>query len=174
MLVTEMLKLAPSAEQREALLATMRACNAAANRAAEVAFEHRTASKIALQKLVYADLRAGFGLSAQMAIRSIAKACEAYKRDKKIKPVFRELGAVAYDQRILTWKGRDAVSVLTLTGRVVVPVVYRGRWSTTAPYGDRPISSAATACSSSPSSSTCPKHGGVTSRTSGWGWISAS
>ncbi|MEV4383203.1 transposase [Streptosporangium sp. NPDC049644] len=131
MLVTEMLKLAPSAEQREALLATMRACNAAANRAAEVAFEHRTASKIALQKLVYADLRAGFGLSAQMAIRSIAKACEAYKRDKNIKPVFRELGAVAYDQRILTWKGREAVSVLTLTGRIVVPVVYRGRWSTT-------------------------------------------
>ncbi|WP_030907193.1 RNA-guided endonuclease InsQ/TnpB family protein [Streptosporangium amethystogenes] len=128
MLVTEMLKLAPSAEQREALLATMRACNAAANRAAEVAFEHHTANKIALQKLVYADLRARFGLSAQMAIRSIAKACEAYKRDKKIKPVFRELGAVAYDQRILTWKGRDAVSILTLTGRIVIPVAYQGRW----------------------------------------------
>ncbi|RSS98801.1 transposase, partial [Streptomyces sp. WAC05374] len=131
MLVTEMLKLAPSAEQRETLLATMRACNAAANHAAEVAFEHRTANKIALQKLVYADLRHEFGLSAQMAIRSIAKACEAYKRDKKIKPTFRELGAVAYDQRILSWKGRDAVSILTLTGRVVVPVVYQGRWSAT-------------------------------------------
>ncbi|RCG23984.1 transposase [Sphaerisporangium album] len=128
MLVTEMLKLAPSAEQREALLATMRACNAAANRAAEVAFAHRTANKMALQKLVYADLRAGFGLSAQMAIRSIAKACEAYKRDKDIKPVFRELGAVAYDPRILTWKGRDAVSVLTLTGRTLIPVAYQGRW----------------------------------------------
>ncbi|MFC4894816.1 hypothetical protein ACFQVD_10675 [Streptosporangium amethystogenes subsp. fukuiense] len=131
MLVTEMLKLAPSAEQREALAATMRACNAAANRAAEVAFEHHTAGKIAVQKLVYADLRAGFALSAQMAIRSIAKACEAYRRDKNIKPVFRELGAVAYDQRILSWKGREAVSVLTLTGRIIVPVVYRGRWSTT-------------------------------------------
>ncbi|MEV4244708.1 transposase [Streptosporangium canum] len=129
MLVTEMLKLAPSAEQREALLATMRACNTAANRVAEVAFEQRTANKIALQKLVYADLRHEFGLSAQMAIRSIAKACEAYKRDKKIKPVFRELGAVAYDPRILTWKGRDAVSILTLTGRTLIPVVYQGRWT---------------------------------------------
>ncbi|GAA5770526.1 hypothetical protein Aros01_07053 [Streptosporangium roseum] len=109
--VTEMLKLAPSAEQGEALPATMRACDVAANHTAEVAFEHRTANKIALQKLVYADLRAEFGLSAQMAIRSIAKACEAYKRDKKIKPVFRESGAVAYDQRILSWKGRDRVGI---------------------------------------------------------------
>ncbi|AWS44901.1 RNA-guided endonuclease TnpB family protein [Streptosporangium sp. 'caverna'] len=128
MLVTEMVKLAPSAEQGEALLATMRACNAAANRVAEVAFKQRTANKIAIQKLLYADLRADFNLSAQMAIRSIAKACEAYKRDKKIKPVFRELGAVAYDPRILTWKGRDTVSILTLTGRIIVSVVYQGRW----------------------------------------------
>ncbi|MEU9835059.1 transposase [Streptosporangium sp. NPDC048047] len=131
MLVTEMLKLAPSAEQAASLLATMRACNAAADRAAEVAFAHRSANKMAVQKLVYADLRASFGLSAQMAIRSIAKACEAYKRDKKIKPTFRELGAIAYDQRILTWKGRDAVSILTLSGRTIVPVVYQGRWLAT-------------------------------------------
>ncbi|RCG32781.1 transposase [Sphaerisporangium album] len=131
MLVTEMLKLAPSAEQGEALLATMRACNAAGNRVAEVAFAHRTANKMALQKLVYAELRAEFALSAQMAIRSIAKACEAYKRDKTIKPVFRDLGAVAFDQRILSWKGRDRVSMLTLSGRIVVPVVYQGRWLST-------------------------------------------
>ncbi|MEV4381992.1 hypothetical protein [Streptosporangium sp. NPDC049644] len=62
MLVTEMLKLAPSAEQREALRATMRACNAAANRAAEVAFEHHIANKIALQKLVYADHNAAINI----------------------------------------------------------------------------------------------------------------
>ncbi|MFF4411931.1 RNA-guided endonuclease InsQ/TnpB family protein [Streptosporangium sp. NPDC001559] len=131
LLVTEMLKLAPSAGQAEALLATMRACNAAAGRAAEVAFARRTANKMAVQKLVYAGLRHEFGLSAQMAIRSIAKACEAYKRDKAVKPVFRELGAVAYDQRILSWKGRDRVSILTLTGRIIVPVIYQGRWPAT-------------------------------------------
>jgi putative transposase len=45
-LVTEKLKLAASAEQAEALLAAMRACNAAATRAAEVAFQHRTANRI--------------------------------------------------------------------------------------------------------------------------------
>jgi putative transposase len=127
-LVTEMLKLSPSADQGEALLATMRACNGAATRAAEVAFEHRTANKIRLQTFCYAELREQYGLSAQMAIRAISKACEAYKRDKTIQPKFRPLGAIAYDQRILSWKGRDRVSILTLSGRMIVPVVYQGRW----------------------------------------------
>lgn len=128
-MVTELLKLAPTSEQVELLSAAMTACNQAANRVAEVAFEHRTANKIALQKVVYAELKAEFGLGAQMAIRAIAKACEAYKRDKSIKPVFRLDGAVQYDQRMLTWKGRDAVSILTLAGRIIVPVVYQGRWT---------------------------------------------
>lgn len=127
-LVTEMLKLAPSPEQADALLATMRACNAAASRAAEVAFERKTANKIRLQPLVYRELRETFGLSSQMAVRAISKGCEAYKRDKKIRPVFRELGAIAYDQRILSWKGRDRVSILTLGGRIIIPMVYQGRW----------------------------------------------
>lgn len=131
-LVTEMLKLAPSPEHADRLLATMRACNAAASRAAEVAFEHQTANKIRLQPLIYADLRAEFGLSSQMAVRAISKACEAYKRDKKIRPEFRPFGAIAYDQRILSWKGRDRVSILTLEGRIIVPVVYQGRWLDTA------------------------------------------
>ena len=130
-LVTELLKLAPSPSEADALLATMRACNAAADRAAEVAFAHKTANKIRLQPLVYAELRERFGLSSQMAVRAISKACEAYKRDKKIRPEFRPLGAVAYDQRILSWKGRDRVSILTLGGRIIVPVVYQGRWLAT-------------------------------------------
>lgn len=123
-----MLKLAPTAGQSDALLATMRACNAAANKAAEVAFKYRTANKIRLQPIVYGELRDQFGLSSQMAVRAIAKACEAYKRDKNVQPSFRPLGAIAYDQRILSWKGRDRVSILTLTGRIIVPVIYHGRW----------------------------------------------
>ena len=132
-LLTEMLKLAPSPEQADALLATIRACNAAASRAAEVAFAHQTANKMRLQPLVYGELRERFGLSAQMAVRAISKACEALKRDKRIKPEFRPLGAVAYDQRILSWKGRDRVSILTLGGRIMVPVMYQGRWATAHP-----------------------------------------
>lgn len=131
-LVTELLKLATSPEQADALLATMRACNAAADRAAEVAFAHKTANKFRVEKICYYELRETFGISAQMATRSVSKACEAYKRDKTIKPTFRPLGAIAYDRRILSWKGRDRASILTLTGRIIVPVVYQGRWLDTA------------------------------------------
>lgn len=110
----------------------MRAFNAACDFIAGHAFAERTANKVRLQKLVYAETREQFGLSAQMAIRAIAKVCEAYKRDRKIKPTFRPLGAIAYDQRILSWKGIDRVSLLTLDGREVMPFVMGGyqreRW----------------------------------------------
>lgn len=132
-LVTEMLKLAPSPEQATALLETMTACNAAANHAVGVAFEHRTANKIRVQKLVYHDLKQQFGLGAQMAILAVHKACGALKRDKKKLPTFRNHGAIVYDPRIMSWKSRDAVSLLTLSGRIIVPVVYQGRWATNHP-----------------------------------------
>lgn len=122
-----MLKLDPTPGQAEALLATMRACNAGATRAAEVAFMLRTANKIRLQGEVYRELRETFGLSAQMAIRAIGKCCDAYKRNKDIRPVFSPLGAIHYDMRMMSWKARDLVSLLTLTGRAVVPVIYQGR-----------------------------------------------
>jgi IS605 OrfB family transposase len=132
MKLTLAVKLAPSPEQAASLLRTMRAFNAACDFIADRAFAERSANKIKLQKLVYADVRARFGLSAQMAIRAIAKVGEAYKRDRKIRPAFRPLGAVAYDQRILSWKGVDRVSLLTLDGREVMPFVMGGyqreRW----------------------------------------------
>jgi predicted 3-demethylubiquinone-9 3-methyltransferase (glyoxalase superfamily) len=50
---------------------------------AEKAFELHTANKIelqkiVLQKIVYHEIRDKFGISAQMAVRAISKACEAY------------------------------------------------------------------------------------------------
>ena len=81
-----MLKLVPSPRQAEAMQATIRACNTAATYAAGVAFDHQTANKIRLQSLCYRQLREEFGLSAQMAIRAIAKACQAYRRDVTIQP----------------------------------------------------------------------------------------
>lgn len=121
-----MVKLMPTTEQHDALLQTMERFNAACNAIAEIAFEHKTANKIRLQQLVYDDIRKNFGLSSQMTVRAIAKTCEAYKRDKKIQPSFRPHGAMVYDQRLLSWKGLDRVSILTLDGRILVPIVYGG------------------------------------------------
>lgn len=124
--LTLMVKLQPTTKQVAVLLETMERFNAACNAVAEVAFRERTANKIRLQKLVYYDIRERFGLPAQMAIRVISKVAEAYKRDKSKKPSFREHGAIVYDQRVLSWKGLDRVSILTLQGRQLIPVVFGG------------------------------------------------
>ena len=123
MKLTLQAQLLPTSEQAALLEATMRALNEAANWLAGEAFARKTANKILLQKLCYAELRERFRLSAQMAVRCIAQVCEAYKRDKSKRPQFRPLAAVPYDQRLMSFKGIDRVSLLTLSGRILVPVV---------------------------------------------------
>ncbi len=88
---------------------------------ASVAFAEKTAHKFTLQKLVYGELRTTYKLAAQLAIRCISKASEAYKRDKSIQPTFRPEGAIVYDERVMSFKGLTTVSLLTLSGRVLVP-----------------------------------------------------
>ena len=118
---TMLLKLVPSPEQAAALLDTLHAVNAACNYAGEVAFKTKTANKFELQKMVYGALRADFGLPAQLAIRAISKTVDAYKRDKRMQPTFKPEGAIAYDERVMAFKGLTTVSLLTLHGRVLVP-----------------------------------------------------
>lgn len=115
-------KLAPTPDQHAALLAVMERVNACCDWLGAVAFREHCANKIALQKLTYYEARARFGLSSQLTIRAISKTVEAYKRDKRIQPRFKTHGAVPYDQRIMSWKGIEAVSLVTLSGRVVVPI----------------------------------------------------
>ena len=115
-----LLKLTPTEEQHQALLETMHAFNAACNYVASVAFAEKTANKFALQKVVYGELRTTYKLAAQLAIRAISKASEAYKRDKSIQPTFKPEGALVYDERVMSLKGLLTVSLLTLSGRVLV------------------------------------------------------
>jgi len=117
---TMLLKLTPTEEQHHALLETMHAFNAAANYVAQVAFAEKTANKFELQKLVYGESRTTYKLAAQLAIRAISKASEAYKRDKSIQPTFQPEGALVYDERVMSFKGLLTVSLLTIQGRVLV------------------------------------------------------
>lgn len=118
---TMLLKLAPTEEQHRALLDTMHAFNEACNFIAEQAFEAKVANKFELQKMAYGELRTTYHLPAQLAIRAISKATDVYKRDKSIKPSFRPEGAIVYDERVMSFKGLNTVSLLTLAGRVLVP-----------------------------------------------------
>lgn len=118
---TMLLKLAPTEEQYHALLETMHQFNAGANYVAKIAFSEHSANKHELQKLVYGELRTTYHLAAQLAIRCISKVTEVYKRDKSIKPTFRPEGAIVYDPRVMSFKGLNTVSLLTIQGRVLVP-----------------------------------------------------
>ena len=118
---TMLLKLHPTTAQHQALLDTMYTFNQAATYVAEIAFAEKTANTFELQKLVYGELRTTYKLAAQLAIRCISKASEAYKRDKSIQPTFQPEGALVYDERVMSFKGLTTVSLLTLSGRVLVP-----------------------------------------------------
>lgn len=124
MKLTLQLKLLPTPEQHTALLETMRAFNAAASYAARVGFEAKRYSRDTIHRLCYFELRERFGLSSQMAVRAIGKAVDCFKRDRTVCPVFRDTGAMIYDERLMGWKGPAHVSLLTLKGREVVAMVY--------------------------------------------------
>jgi IS605 OrfB family transposase len=119
-------KLLPTPEQSAALLETLERVNEACGWLAERAFELKSADKLKLQGLYYRDLREKFELSSQMAVRAISKVVEAYKRDRTRQPAFRPHGAIAYDQRIMSFKAMDRVSLLTISGRILVPYVAGG------------------------------------------------
>ena len=120
-------RLEVGAAEAPILLRTIEAMNRAANEAGEVAFREKVWRRTPLHRLAYPLLRERFGLSAQMAVRVIGKVGGAYIRDPSRKPTFRRRGAVPYDPRILSWKGRqrERVSLLTLDGRRE----FRVRWS---------------------------------------------
>jgi IS605 OrfB family transposase len=124
MRLTLQLQLIPTAEQKDVLLDTMERFNAAASFAAEVGFGAGVFSQPSIHKLAYVEIRERFGLSAQMAVRAIGKAVEVFKRDKKTCPAFKPRGAVTYDERILSFKGLDKVSLRTLAGRMIFPLAY--------------------------------------------------
>ena len=111
-------KLLPDPAQAEAFVATIALCNAAANLTSERAFEYQVFRRFGVQRLVYTELKA-FGLSAQPAIRTIAKVCDAYARDKRVQHRFRLDAAQPFDVRCLSWNlDEQTISIWTTSGRL--------------------------------------------------------
>lgn len=117
-------KLVPTTEQASCLSETLARCNAACSWLAGIGFETKTFRQYDLQRLVYRDLRTRFDLTAQAAIRCIAKVADAFKVTREVTPNFRTDAAQPYDDRIIRFvKGGSAVSIWTVQGRMVIPVV---------------------------------------------------
>jgi len=125
MLKTIKVKLYTDSEQHDKLLRTMVRFNQACNEISRIAFENKEFGQVGLHKLCYYDIRDQFELSAQMTVRAVGKVAESYKdKSRRHKQhVFRETGAVVYDQRLMGFKGLDKVSLWTLDGRTLVQLV---------------------------------------------------
>ncbi|MCI0459947.1 MAG: transposase [Gemmataceae bacterium] len=125
MKLTLQLQLLPTTEQATLLLETMERCNAAASFAARVGFEAGVFRQPSIHARCYRELRNRLGLSSQQAVRAIGKAVEAFARDRTVCPVFRPHSAITYDQRLLSFKGLNRVSLLTVSGgRQLVALVF--------------------------------------------------
>ncbi len=125
MKITAQLKLLPTPEQAAALKRTLETANAACNYISKVAWHTQTFSKYPLQQLCYTDVKATFGLSAQMVIRCLAKVGDSYKLDHKRQRTYQPLGSIAYDDRILSYQlEQRTVSLWTVAGRLKhIPLV---------------------------------------------------
>ena len=123
MKLTVQLQLLPDADSIAKLGATLERFNTAADWVAGELFVRKLANKIIAQKILYRQVRERFELSSQMAILCIHRVVEAYKRDKSNRPRFRKHAAITYDQRVMSFRGIDRVSLLTLAGRVLVPFI---------------------------------------------------
>jgi hypothetical protein len=147
-------KLLPSPEQAAALEATLYACNQAAVHVAAIAFDKGVKDRDGLQKLVYAQVKAGFGLSAQPAVRVIKKVVDAYttlgaqaragllgkttsRRYRKAMGspvVFRPQAAQPFDDRCLSWQA-DARTVSMRWIRPIPRSVVRAAGTPSGPTG---------------------------------------
>src|SRR5664279_4774970 len=94
MKLTAKVKLLPDLEQRAYLLETLERANAACDYISQRGWAAAIFSPFKLQKLVYAEVREQFDLSAQIVIRILSKVCDAYKLDKKRPRQFRKHGAI--------------------------------------------------------------------------------
>ena len=117
-------KLLPTPEQADALRHTLEQANAACQFVSDTGWETRTFRQYDLHHKCYRAVREQFGLSAQVAVRAIAKVADAYKLERKTKRTFKTTGSIAYDDRILSWRLQDhSVSIWTVNGRLHISFV---------------------------------------------------
>jgi len=122
MKLTAQIKLLPTPEQAQTLLKTIEMANAACNYISDRAWEINVFSQFPLHKLIYREIRDTFQLSAQVVVRCISKVADAYKLDRKAKRAFKQHGAIAFDNRILSFSlERKEVSIWTIGGRQHIP-----------------------------------------------------
>jgi len=112
---TIVLKLRPTPEQTSELDATLSAFASACDFIADIARREHTTNKVLIQRVCYKEVRKRFGLSANLAIRAIARVCAALKVPEKAHSAFKPT-SIDYDARIFSFREWDWTVSLTLLG----------------------------------------------------------
>jgi IS605 OrfB family transposase len=127
---TASIRLEPSHEQAAALAALQAAYANACNILVPVVQQNRVWNRVALHKLAYNMLRKQTTLGSQMCCNAIFSVCKAYKGQKALGRIRKntpvpeirfDRGSVHFDKRTYSLKS-DAVSLNTLSGRMVIPM----------------------------------------------------
>lgn len=127
MKLTATVKLQPTNTQRQLLFETLERANAACNYISQQAWDAKSFGRVPVHKLTYHTIREQFDLAAQLVVRCIGKVVDSYKKDHTTKRLFKKLGAVPYDSRILNWRIPDMnVSIWLLGGRQEIGFVTGG------------------------------------------------
>ena len=117
---TVVCKLVPTSEQTSDIDATLAAFAKACEFAAESARRIGSTNKVKVQADAYKAIRSTFGLSANLAIRAIARACAALKVPARMHSTF-EPTSIDYDARIFAFQEWNWTFGLTLlSGRVKI------------------------------------------------------
>ncbi len=113
MKLTIQLKLQPTPEQAAALKRTLETANAACDYISQVAWARRRRfASSPSRNWPIKTVRETFSLAAQLTVRCIAKVADAYKLDREdYSARLHPLGAVAYDERILSFALPDSVDL---------------------------------------------------------------
>lgn len=114
------LTLRPTADERDVLARLQRQFNAACDSISQTAWASKEFNKVRLQRLVYGEVRAEFGLLSQHTIRAIAVVADSYKMDKTRRHTFKPTAAVVLDTPRLYRVAYNRASIATLDGRLSI------------------------------------------------------
>ncbi len=123
MKLTLQIKILPDNKQADLLIKTIKEANSACNTISNIAWNKKCFQQFRLHKECYYEIKSAFNLSSQMIVRVISKVSDAYKLDRKTRRVFNEFGAISYDNRILTFKPNNIVSIWSIGGRLKIPFI---------------------------------------------------
>lgn len=126
----------------DALQETSERFSDACNHILKIAIEEKTHNAIKLQKLCYKEVRKLFGLSANLAIRSIRRVvtCMTRLKGKRKRPKKFSPKSIDYDARIFSYREIDeTISLTTTKGRIRTPMIL-GEHQRKALRGQKPTS----------------------------------